>query len=78
MIEHPTMPICEETIDRVYQSQASMTTGTLTKAIFEIRKALWDAPYILTEPDWGEYISHTGSIYLLNTNYNYLVVRYEI
>ena len=78
MFEHPRVPICEETIDRVYGNTASMSPGTLAKAIGELRKAFWQAPYILTESDWGEYVSHTGSVYLLNSNYKSLVIRYQL
>ena len=78
MFENPKAPICEETMDRVYGNVTSMSPGTLAKAFGEIRKALWQAPYILTESDWGEYVSHTGSVYLLNPDYKYLVIKYEI
>ena len=77
MFEYPKVPICEETIDRVYGNKACMSPGALTKAIGEVRKALWQAPYIITESDWGESVSHTGSVYLLNDKFKYLVVRYK-
>ena len=77
MFEHPNVPICEETIDLVYGNVTGMSPGTLAKAIGELRKAIWKAPYIMTESDWGEYVSRTGSVYLLNPRYKYLIIRYE-
>jgi len=78
MLEHPKMPICEETIPRIFDNVASMTQNTLAKTILTLRRCLWNAPYILTESFWGEQISKTGSVYVLNEKYNYLVIRYEL
>jgi len=78
MLEHPRVPICEETIPYVYGDIASMSAHALAKSIGELRKCLWQAPYIITEPDWGESISQTGSMYLLNEKYKYLVIKYQI
>jgi len=78
MLEHPRVPICEETIPYVYGDIASMSANALAKAIGHLRKCLWQAPYIITEPDWGESISQTGSMYLLNEKYRHLVIKYQI
>jgi hypothetical protein len=78
MLEHPRVPICEKTIPYVYGDIASMSANALAKAISHLRKCLWQAPYIRTEPDWGESISQTGSMYLLNEKYKYLVIKYQI
>jgi len=78
MLEHPNMPICKETISWIFDNIASMTSNTLAKTILTLRRCLWNAPYILTESSWGESISRTGSVYLLNEKYNYLVIRYTI
>lgn len=78
IMEHPNVPICVETIPFVYGDIASISSNALAKAIGHLRKCLWYAPYIITEPDWGESISRTGSVYLLNEKYKYLVIRYQI
>jgi hypothetical protein len=78
MLEHPNMPICKETITQIYDNLASMTSNTLAKTIVTLRRCLWNAPYILTEKFWGETMSKTGSVYVLNEKYNYLVIRYKI
>ncbi|MFC1604962.1 hypothetical protein ACFL5F_08045 [Planctomycetota bacterium] len=78
MLEHPRVPICEETIPYVYGDVAGISANALAKTIGHLRKCLWQVPYIITEPDWGESISRTGSVYLLNEKYKYLVIRYQI
>jgi len=78
MLEHPNIFICEETIPRIFNNVASMTRSTLAKTILTLRQCLWNAPYILTESFWGESISRTGSVYVLNEKYNYLVIRYKL
>ncbi len=78
MLEHPNHPICVETIEGVYGNIASMTSSALAKAILDIRRCLWDGPYILTELTWGESVSYTGSVYMLDHKYKYLVIRYKI
>jgi len=77
-LENPRLQVCEETIPRIFGYVASMTPGAIAKAIRDLRRCFWDAPYIITESDWGESISYTGSIYLLNDKYRYLVIRYKI
>ena len=78
MIEHPKVPVCEETIPYVFGGIASLTPNALAHAIGALRKCLWQAPYIITVNDWGESVSHTGSVYLLNDKYKYLVIRWQI
>ncbi|MCX5638836.1 MAG: hypothetical protein NTX52_14255 [Planctomycetota bacterium] len=78
MLEHPTVPICEETMPYVYGDIASMSPNALAHSILAVRKCLWQAPYIVTDTDWGESVSQTGSVYLLNLKYKYLVIRYKI
>jgi len=78
MLEHPNMPICEETISHVFDNLASITSNALAKTIVTLRRCLWGASYILTESFWGESISRTGSVYVLNEKYNYLVIRYKL
>jgi hypothetical protein len=62
----------------VYGDIASLSANALAKAIGNLRKCLWDGPYIRTEKIWGESISRTGFVYLLNEKYKYLVIRYHI
>jgi hypothetical protein len=78
MLENPKVPICEETIPYVYGDLANMSPNALAHSIRALRKCLRQAPYIITEPDWGESISRTGSVYLLNDKYKYLVIKYQI
>ena len=78
MLEHPGYPICEETIEDVYGNVASMTSSALAKAVLDIRWCLWDGPYILTERTWGESVNYTGSGYIADPKYEYLVIRYKI
>jgi len=78
MLEHPKIPICLESMDRVYGNVASFSANALAHSIAAFRKCLWEGPYIITETIWGESLSHTGSVYLLNDKYNYLVIRYKI
>jgi hypothetical protein len=78
MLEHPTVPICEETMPYVYGDIASMSPNALAHSILAVRKCLWQAPYIVTDTDWGESVSRTGSVYVLNDKYKYLVIRWQI
>jgi len=78
LMEHPKVFICEETLPYVYGDIASMSPNALAHAIRALRECLWNAPYIITINDWGESISHTGSVYLLNGEFKYLVIRWQI
>ena len=78
MFEHPKVPICEETTKYVYGDVASISANALSKTFGALRICLWTGPYIITESDWGESISRTGSVYMLNEEYEYLVIRYQI
>jgi hypothetical protein len=78
MLEHPTVPICEETMSYVYGDTASMSANALAHSILAVRGCLWQAPYIITVNDWGESVSRTGSAYVLNEKYQYLVIRWQI
>jgi len=78
MLEHPTVPICEETMPYVYGDIASMSPNALAHSILAVRKCLWQAPYIVTDADWGESVSRTGSVYVLSDKYKYLVIRWQI
>lgn len=77
-LENPNLPLCKETIPRIFANVASMTPNALARAIGDLRQLLWDGPYIRTERVWGESVSHTGSVYLLNKKYKYLVIKYRI
>jgi hypothetical protein len=78
MFEHPKVPICEETTQYIYGDVASISANALSKTFGALRTCLWNGPYIITESDWGESISRTGSMYLLKEKYKYLVIRYLI
>lgn len=77
-LENPHLPICEETIPLIIANVGSMTPNALARAIVDLRQLLLRGPYIRTETVWGESISRTGSVYMLDPKYRYLVIKYQI
>lgn len=77
-LENPRLLICEETIPQIFGAVGSMTPNALARAIGDLRRCLWDGPYIQTEQTWGESISRTGSVYVFSQKYKYLVIKHKI
>ena len=79
MLEHPGFPICIETLDRVYDNSFFMERNSLAASIRCLRNRIQEGdrkgPYIITDRTYGESVSATGSVYIANPQWKYLVVR---
>jgi len=82
MVAHPTRRICSETMPALAgEPDYEMEPGALAQTIRLLRRALGTSgkqnPYILTEPAWGESRRRGASVYLLNPEWQYLLIDWK-
>ena len=75
MLEHSDRPICYDNLWRVYGDNYVCTPSALAKTISYLRKCLGNPLYIEND-NWAPE-SRTGHAYKMNSNYKYLVMRYD-